>query len=140
MLKHAYQLAAESLMSVKQVLVVDDDPVQRFIALKQLKILGMETQSATNGKEAVALTSQHKFDLILMDVQMPVMDGLEATHKIREQNGGSAIPIVAFTANPNRNMCFEAGMSDYLFKPVMISELKRILGRWMPSSPPTSSS
>lgn len=126
-------------MIIKQVLVVDDDPVQRFIALKQLKMLGMDTQSATNGKEAVALASQHKFDLILMDVQMPVMDGLEATVKIREQNGGAGIPIVAFTANPNRNMCFEAGMSDYLFKPVMISELKRILGKWMPTVSTTSS-
>lgn len=116
-------------MKVKQVLVVDDDPVQRFIAQKQLKILGLEAQTASNGKEALTLASEQNFDLILMDVQMPIMDGLEATAKIRER--GSTIPIVAFTANPNKHMCFEAGMSDYLFKPVMIGELKRVLGTWV---------
>lgn len=119
-------------MTVRQVLVVDDDPVQRYIAQKQLKILGWDAQIASNGKEAVALASQHQFDLILMDVQMPIMDGLEATTKIRES--GSAIPIIAFTANPNKHLCFEAGMCDYLFKPVMISELKRVLHTWIPSS------
>lgn len=116
------------------VLVVDDDPVQRLIAQKQLKTLGINTLTATNGKEAVSLATQQEFSLILMDVHMPIMDGLEATANIRskERNEGLAtVPIVAVTANPNRVLCFEAGMSDYLFKPVMFEELKNVLRKWL---------
>lgn len=118
------------------ILVVDDDPVQRFIAQKQLKILGLESQGACNGKEALTLAGEQKFDLILMDIHMPVMDGLEATSRIRaleRESKASPVPIVALTANPNKIQCFEVGMTDYLFKPVLISELKRVVLRWKPT-------
>lgn len=123
-------------MTVRQILVVDDDPVQRLITQKQLKILGLDALFACNGKEAVALASQHRLALILMDVQMPIMDGLEATVQIRAE--GLATPIVACTAIPNRERCFDAGMTDYLFKPVMMDELKRILNEWAPEPATTA--
>ncbi len=115
------------------VLVVDDDPVQRFVAQKQLQRFGLDSMVATNGQQAVAVAELHTFDLILMDVQMPVMDGLEATIAIRASvtKKNTHTPIIAVTANPDREQCVLAGMSDYLFKPVVLEELQTILNKWI---------
>lgn len=89
---------------------------------------------AQNGKEALDITDRQAFDIILMDVQMPVMDGLEATRQIRarEQRAGGHVPIVALTANTSpqdQQMCLQAGMDDYIAKPVDINKLFATLQR-----------
>ncbi len=115
------------------ILVVDDDPVQRFVAQKQLQKLGCDSKVAFNGQQAIEATVEATFALILMDVQMPVMDGLEATMSIRSTatNPNRNVPIVAVTANPNKEQCMNAGMTDYLFKPVVLDELERILNLYL---------
>ena len=92
---------------------------------------------AKNGVEAVAASIAHRFDLILMDCQMPEMDGFQATAAIRSAFASDAprIPIIALTANAmqgDRERCVEAGMDDYLTKPVRSDELSRILEKWVP--------
>ena len=90
-----------------------------------------------NGAEALkALTAPHEFDLVLMDCQMPVMDGYQATHLYREfevANGTPRLPIVALTANAmkgDRDRCFAAGMDDFLSKPFRIADLKTVVSKW----------
>jgi CheY-like chemotaxis protein len=100
----------------------------------QLKNLGYAIEVAENGAEAVAKVRTSRYDLIFMDVQMPVMDGFQATHEIRSLGEDSAsIPIVAVTANAfqsEREKCFSSGMDDYLTKPVDKDRLKEALRRW----------
>ena len=102
------------------------------IALRLLERRGFQVELACNGKEAVDKFSRQRFDAVLMDVQMPVMDGFEATAAIRkiEQPSGSRVPIVAVTAyamRGDRERCLAAGMDEYLSKPVQSSELFAIL-------------
>ncbi len=118
-----------------RVLLVDDNPVNRKVAQRLLEKQGCETCIATNGLEAVQAALDDDFDLILMDVQMPVMDGLEATREIRarEIGTGSRTPIVALTANvlaEDRARCFEAGMEEFLAKPVGPKVLAATLSRF----------
>jgi CheY-like chemotaxis protein len=104
-----------------------------MVAVRQLKKLGHNPKVVSNGREAVASFEQEHFDYILMDCQMPEMDGYEATKKIRElatRNGG--VRIVAMTANAmqgDRERCLEAGMDDYISKPVAIEQLRAALQR-----------
>jgi two-component system sensor histidine kinase/response regulator len=119
----------------KLVLVVEDDETLRLLVSKQLSRLGYESDTACDGLEAVKKFAVGKYCLILMDVQMPKFDGLEATRAIRESErkvGSSPLPIVALTANPDRGLCLESGMNDFLFKPVMVESLKLLLGRLIP--------
>jgi CheY-like chemotaxis protein len=100
-----------------------------------LEKLGLGTEVVMNGQEAIDLLKQRDFDLVLMDCQMPVVDGLEATRRIRDQASGVRnphIPIVAMTANAmrgDREQCLAAGMTDYLSKPVTPDELARVVMR-----------
>ncbi len=117
---------------MRMVLLVEDSLVNQKLMSMMLQNAGCETALATNGAEAVALFSENSFDLVLMDVQMPVMDGLEATRRIRlyEQEANQYTPIVAVTAGMDRDSCLEAGMDDYMAKPVRLDMLKEILNKF----------
>ena len=111
-------------------LVAEDNLVNQKMVLKMLQIGGHEVQLASNGREAVALATAHDFDLILMDIQMPEMDGLEATLALRagEHDDSRHVPILAMTAHAmpgDRERCLRAGMDAYLSKPVRIGDLLR---------------
>jgi two-component system sensor histidine kinase/response regulator len=110
------------------ILVAEDNPVNQFVASRMLEKLGHTWVMASNGQEAVRAVASEPFDLILMDIQMPEMDGLEATRRIREQeqNSGGHRPIIAVTANSlpgDREQFLNGGMDAYVSKPVRINEL-----------------
>jgi two-component system sensor histidine kinase/response regulator len=115
--------------------------VNQRVALAVLRKLGLTPELAVNGLEALEAAKARTFDLILMDCQMPEMDGFEATRRIREQEGGTRhVPILAMTANAmsgDRERCLEAGMDDYLAKPIAILDLKEALMHWLPPAVPT---
>ncbi len=120
-----------------KVLLAEDNPVNQIVAETMLSKLGIEIEIATNGKQAVELAVLHRYDLILMDCQMPIMDGLQATTLIRRQlqQSGKDIPIIAVTANAtekDRQHCLRAGMDDFLSKPYSIDQLQHIVQRWLP--------
>jgi signal transduction histidine kinase/ActR/RegA family two-component response regulator len=112
------------------ILIVDDDEVNSMTVSSYLKVKGYRVLLAKDGKEAIALTKAHKPDLILMDIQMPVMDGLEATQQIRLDPNLVDIPIIALTALAmagDRERFLEAGASDYLAKPVKLKNLAKMV-------------
>ncbi len=117
-----------------RVLVAEDNGVNRRLALKLLEKLGCEGIAVENGLQAVRSLEREHFDLVLMDCQMPEMDGYEATRAIRELEGDRAsTPVVALTAHAmsgDRQRCIDAGMDDYLTKPVKRAALARALARW----------
>lgn len=115
-----------------KILVAEDDEMNSQLALMLLKRLGYEAERAGNGKEVLEIVSENKYDLILMDVQMPEMDGLEATRMIRLCLSEQPV-IIAMTANAmdgDRDACLKAGMEDYLSKPVNVEELMQTLETW----------
>ncbi len=119
------------------VLVVDDDEISRFVNSQLLGRLGCNVELAKSGPEAIERARNSHFDLIVMDCQMPEMDGFEATEKIRAEAGDRAPPVIALTANitaENREHCFAAGMCDFIDKPVRRTELARVLKRWVPQA------
>jgi CheY-like chemotaxis protein len=124
---------ATTYTDVKQdflILIVDDDEVNSMTVSSYLKVKGYRVLLAKDGKEAIALTKAHKPDLILMDIQMPVMDGLEATQQIRLDPNLVDIPIIALTALAmagDRERFLEAGASDYLAKPVKLKNLAKMV-------------
>jgi len=121
-----------------RLLLVEDDPINREVAIELLSSVGLEADSAENGQIAVDMARQTAYDLILMDMQMPVMDGLEATAHILALPGRSTTPIVAMTANAfaeDRASCLEAGMVDHLAKPVEPMMLYQVLLHWLPGGP-----
>ena len=121
-----------------RVLIADDNPVNQKIAAAMLKKFGIASDSVNNGIEVVLAVDRRPYDLILMDCQMPEMDGYEATREIRlREANGRRTPIVALTASPfegDRERCFAAGMDGYLPKPLRESHLIPILAQWMPST------
>jgi CheY-like chemotaxis protein/two-component sensor histidine kinase len=119
-----------------RVLLVEDNPVNQKLGQLLLKKLGMEVTLANDGREGVDAYFSQDFDLVLMDWQMPVMDGLEATKEIRARGGGDSrqVPIIALTANAmegDRKRCLEAGMDDYLSKPILERQLREKLATWL---------
>lgn len=130
-------LNQRSLSKPLKILLVEDSPVNRKVALHQLRRLGHSAEFATNGIEAVRLATTETYDLILMDCQMPQMDGYEATAKIRaweaENQPPRHTPIVALTANAmreDRERCLLVGMDDYLSKPILSEQLVKALEQW----------
>jgi len=115
------------------VLLVEDNFVNQKVAVRFLERLGCTVEVASNGAEGVAACQQRQFDIVLMDLQMPVMDGMTATRKIREWETSRHIPIIALTANAmtgDRELCEAAGMDGYLTKPIEVERLRNILAKF----------
>jgi CheY-like chemotaxis protein len=117
-----------------QVLLAEDNPINQRLMTKMLEKMGHQVTLVENGKAVVEHAERDRFDLVLMDVQMPELDGLEATRQIRqrEQTSGLHLPIVALTAHAmkgDRERCLESGMDGYLAKPVRWSELRAVIGQ-----------
>ena len=139
-----YRLAAEAHRPVPglaatrgaRVLVVEDNEINQEITVELLTAAGLAVSVAANGVEALAALTRERFDLVLMDIQMPEMDGYEATRRIRLQEAHRDLPILAMTAHAmsgDRERCLQAGMNDHLTKPIDIEALHRALVRWIPA-------
>ena len=117
-----------------KVLIVEDNLINQEVASELLKEVGMKVEIAENGSVAIDMASKNRFDLILMDVQMPVLDGYAATREIRQRSLNRLTPIIAMTAlafEEDKRQCFDAGMNDHLGKPVEPDLLFRILIKWL---------
>jgi len=118
-----------------RVLVVEDSPINQIVAVRTLEHCGCRADVAGDGLQALEALSAHEYDAILMDCQMPVMDGFAATIELRRrENGGRRTPVIAMTANATANAveeCLAAGMDDYVGKPVRREQLLAALGRWV---------
>jgi PAS domain S-box-containing protein len=117
---------------VVRVLLAEDNPVNQIVAVKMLERLGCRVDIAADGQEAVTMSERFPYDLIFMDVQMPIFDGLEATRRIRAREDGKHVRIVAMTANAmdgDRERCIAAGMDDYVSKPITTQALEGALSR-----------
>ena len=117
-----------------QVLLVEDNPFNQEVAVDLLALMGMETVLAGNGQEALARLRDRSFDLVLMDLQMPIMDGYEATRRIRQDPDFRTLPILAMTAYAmveERDRCLALGMNDYVTKPINPQALTATLCKWV---------
>jgi CheY-like chemotaxis protein/anti-sigma regulatory factor (Ser/Thr protein kinase) len=147
----SFQCVDEALASTEQpvierrplqlnskVLLVEDNPINQMVAQKMLEKVGLKARLANNGLEALQCLHDEKFDLVLMDCQMPEMDGFDATREIRKLDikalNQQPLPVVAMTANVmsgDRERCLEVGMDDYIGKPVQREQLESILQKWL---------
>jgi len=122
-----------------RVLVVDDNPMNLQVAVAMLERLGLAAETAHSGEEALERLARERFEVVLMDEQMPGMDGLEATRRLRAmEDDVTGTPVVALTANADRDAerrCLEAGMDGYLAKPVRRRALRAVLSRWIADLP-----
>lgn len=121
-----------------QILLAEDNPVNQKVALRMLKRIGHEADIANNGVEVLKALEEKRYDIILMDMQMPEMDGLEATRQIVQKYAEDVRPyIIALTANAmhgDRERCIAAGMNDYVSKPIRVEDLQNAFDR-MPTRP-----
>ncbi|NQD78646.1 hybrid sensor histidine kinase/response regulator [Phytopseudomonas seleniipraecipitans] len=145
-LNHALQQPEERLASAQvgvaaphkqaRVLLVEDNPVNQLVAKGMLGKHGMQVVLANNGEQALERLHEENFDLVLMDCNMPVMDGYEASRRIRDNPTWQHLPIIALTANAlseERERCLAAGMNDYLAKPFRREELLALVDQWLPT-------
>ncbi len=124
-----------SILRNAKVLLVEDNEVNQELALDILNEVGIQVTVAENGSQAIDHIHGENFDLVLMDCQMPVMDGYEATKLIRKENQYDMLPVIAMTANAiegERDRCYTAGMNDYVSKPIDIESFLQTLCMWMP--------
>lgn len=139
----AAALNADQPYAGKRALVVDDHPLNRELAAAMLKKNGLAVETAENGAEALERLLDHDFDLIFMDNQMPVMNGIEATRRIRAlPTEKGRIPIIGLTGRSeeaDRQDGLDAGMNDYIVKPISPVNLRTVLGRWLGASAPSTS-
>jgi CheY-like chemotaxis protein len=126
---------AETTRAGLRILVAEDNPVNRQVALRQLKRMGYDAEAVENGKAALEVLKAQKFDLILMDCYMPELDGFETTRAIRsEKDYPNAIPIIAMTASSSSNdvkACMNVGMNDLVAKPMNLELLEKILKKYL---------
>jgi two-component system, sensor histidine kinase and response regulator len=123
----------------RKVLLVEDNEINQDLATELMQDLGVEVAVAANGREGVDRVFAQSFDLVLMDIQMPVMDGLAATRMIRANGRFQSLPIIAMTAHAmrgDRERSLFAGMNDHLTKPINPEQLRRTLARWLPPRAP----
>jgi two-component system sensor histidine kinase/response regulator len=136
--------AAPSVPAAPRILLVEDNGVNQMVAVHMLTRLGYSSDVAANGEEAIAALQRSTYALVLMDCHMPVLDGFEATRRVRRGDADvldPKVPIVALTASAlasDRDACFDAGMSDYLSKPIRLADLEAVVVRWL--APTTASS
>jgi|GEM_PF-2150741 len=131
--KPAARSAEGAALAGRRVLLAEDNPVNMEVAAAMLESLGLQVDRAVDGMQAIARCRERVYDLVLMDCQMPVIDGLEATRRIRAQ-GERDLPIVALTANAmagDREECLAAGMNDYIAKPFTRDVIEHVLRRWL---------
>nr|WP_282448204.1 ATP-binding protein [Marinobacter goseongensis] len=120
------------------ILLVEDNQVNQLVASSLLRKLGHTVDLAENGKRALQAMENRTYDMVLMDCQMPVMDGYEATRQIRENPAWKTLPVIAVTANVmqgDRENCLASGMNDYITKPYNRNDLKAVIERWAPDAP-----
>ena len=120
-----------------RVLVVEDEPINRELAMALLEEAGLSVDLAGDGLEAVERIACNVYDLVFMDMQMPRLDGLEATIRIRASAEGRRLPIIAMTANAfveDRTRCFAAGMDDFISKPIEPETLFGVCVKWLSQS------
>ena len=127
-----HRLGARRKLKGLHILVAEDNRTNQTVATRMLGKMGHSPVVANNGKEALLLLTTHRFDLVLMDIQMPEMDGLTTTRKIRESENGTRLhmPIIAMTAHAmkgDRERCLAAGMDGYVSKPVSSQELEKTI-------------
>ncbi len=135
-LQDVYNYASDA-----KVLLAEDNPINQMVAVEILTLAGMHVQTAVNGVEAMEKLKTEDFDAVLMDVQMPQMDGLEATVRIRNDLGKRDLPIIAMTAHAmrgDREKCIAAGMDDYISKPIDRHKLYKVLKKYIPGTPVVS--
>jgi CheY-like chemotaxis protein len=117
-----------------RILVAEDNSVNQKVVLKQLMSLGYQAEVVNNGQEAVDRLKEHEYDVVLMDCQMPIMDGYRATQEIRSFEGErKRTTIIAITANAmpeDRQRCMDAGMDDYMSKPASREDLRKKVEQW----------
>ena len=137
-------------LSYVKILMVEDTPVNQKVVLNQLQLIGYQADCVNNGQEALDVLAQRDYHIVLMDCQMPVLDGYKATRQLREreqererererereqegeQKRTTVIGLTAYAMKGDREKCLAAGMDDYLSKPVSIEDLERVLGQWLP--------
>lgn len=136
--KKSVRKAVEELIQDTRILLVEDNPINQMVAKKTLESAGFEVEIANNGKEAVATVitnpSESYYDAVLMDIQMPIMDGCQATRLIRQEPRFKHLPIIAVTARAmvsDRKTCLEVGMNDYITKPIDVQQLLSCLSKWI---------
>jgi CheY-like chemotaxis protein len=115
--------------------LAEDNAINRTVAVRLLERMGHRVEVAMDGAQAVAAVSRERYDLVLMDCQMPIMDGYAAAREIRRLNLPATPPIVALTANAmaeDRRRCLEAGMDDYLAKPISLERLAALIESFSP--------
>ena len=132
----AVEVDQEAQRLAGHVLLAEDNLINQQVALSMLEVLGLKVDLAKDGQEALEMAAGRRYDLILMDCQMPVMDGYEATRNLREREaeGAPVVPIVALTANAmagDRERCIAQGMDDHLAKPIKLDHLRACLGHWL---------
>lgn len=122
-----------------RILLVEDNPVNQLVVQGLLARLGLAVEVARHGEEALRMLQQGAYDLVLMDCNLPLMDGYQATRQIRRDSRWAHLPIIALTANvlpEDRERCLQAGMSDHLGKPLRREQLQAALARWLPQGLP----
>ena len=131
----AHRTAVRSDTQGQSVLLVEDNPVNQAVMQAMLRSLGFVVVVAADGAQAISLVAQQRFAVVLMDCRLPIVDGYEATRRIRQMPMGQDLPVIALTANAlqgDRERCLAAGMNDYLAKPFKRHDLQQILQRWLP--------